>query len=126
MFMCASSVCLRAVSSGRAVMAALRWAALELASIWLMSLTSLMPVVRVISAASVLYLGPSARRSICEDRLGQLRVDLLGDLRKRTGRILRPEEVLGVEIVRALGQLARLGCLRRSDRIATGDGAPAL
>lgn len=80
MFMWVSSVCFRAVSSGSRLMAVLRLAALdekslkarrgdrqsdlanrdrigrsEDAHIWETSLTSLMPVERVISAASVLY-----------------------------------------------------------------------
>lgn len=56
MFMCVSRICLRAVSSGKAVMAVFKFAVLDVKSIWETSLTSLIPVDRVISAASVLYL----------------------------------------------------------------------
>jgi hypothetical protein len=67
MFMCVSSVFFRAVSSGSAVMAVFRLAVFDEKSLFLArnrrtahicdtSLTSVMPVDRVISAASVLYL----------------------------------------------------------------------
>lgn len=63
MFICVSSVCLRAVSSGSAVMAVLRLAVFELRSICEMSFTSDIPVERVISAASDLYRLNSASMS---------------------------------------------------------------
>lgn len=56
MFICVSKICFLAVSSGRAVIAAFKCAALLVRSICEISLRSPTPVVRVISAASVLYL----------------------------------------------------------------------
>jgi hypothetical protein len=43
--------------------------------------------------------------------LVQLEVDLLRDLRERVLRVLGPEEVLGVEVVSLLAELAGIGRL---------------
>lgn len=72
------------------------------------SLTSLTPVDRVISAASVLYLSSANGRRVYPPV--QFRIDILSYLRERVASVLCPEEVLCVEIV---GLFLQFAVLRR-------------
>lgn len=51
------------------------------------------------------------------DALVQLEVNLLRDLRERILRVLGPEKVLGVEVVRLLAELASVGSLESTRRV---------